>query len=254
MSVNANALNQRMITGGAGAAVGSIGGGLGVWTAAARPGNPNYEIIVVQYPVLNRGESLTYTIPNQAYSGQDSAAIMAQSNNVELAARFLDFGYTAQGHRLYNFGIEGVSYTLVNGEPRFTDFVMTGSGRDWPLAQSLSAHMRSPMAGPFIQDVGYIRQYYDLPEQYQGLLNLIVPGALALLRPAMTPTPDESREIASIMQGINTYIEERTARWILGTETLTDANWNDYLSTINRMGIDRALALEEQALQRFRNR
>ena len=246
--------NTKMVSGTAGATVASVGSGMGVWTDAARPTNPKYEIMALQYPVLNKGDKLVYSIPNQPYSGQDSPAISAKSKNVEIATRFLDYGYTAQGHNVYNFGTEGESFTMVNGKPTYTPFIMSGTDKKWPLAQAMGAWSRGPMAGPFVQDVGYIEQYYAMPEQAQALLNYILPGADSYLLPSVTPTQAESREYAGIMQDINTYIAERTTKWLLGTEAVSDATWNDYLSTIQKMGIDRAIAIQNAALDRYNKR
>ena len=254
MSIQTAQQNQKMITGAAGATVASVGSGMGTWTDTARPTTPSYLITAVQYPVLNRGDRLVYSIPNQPFSGQDSAAIAASSRNVELATRFLDYGYTAQGHNVYNFGTEGVSWSMVGGKPIYSQMVMTGGPNRWPLVQSMSAYSRGPMAGPFVQDVGYIEQYYAAPEQAQALVNYILPGAGSYILPPITPTQAESSEYATIMQDINTYIEERTTRWLIGTEQITDATWNDYLATVRRMGIDRAIEIQNGALTRYNRR
>ena len=253
ISVTAAQINQKMISGSAGSTQGAIGGGMGVWTTAGRLENPRYEIVAARNPVRNRGDELLYA-GGVAFSGQSSVAISPYSNNVELATRVMDFGYTPDGHLLYNFGVEGESWTWVDNTPTYTEFVMTGSGRNWPLAQSLAAYVRSISAGPFVQDVQYILQYYDMPEQSQALWNFYVPGASAFQRPPLTPTSAESTEMANIMQAVNTFVEERTVRWILGNEPLNDATWSEFVATINRMGIQRAIDIENAALQRYRNR
>jgi putative aldouronate transport system substrate-binding protein len=246
--------NQKMTAGTAGATVGSVGSGLQTWTNTVRSANPKYTVIAVQYPVLNKGEKLVYTIPNQPYSGQDSAAISAKSKNIEVAARLLDYGYTPEGHNFFNFGIEGESYTMVNGKAKYTDLLMSGGPNKWPLGQSMSAYVRSTAAGPFIQNEGYIEQYYALPEAGQALTNYMLPGALETMLPPITATQAESRELASIQNEINTYVEEITAKWFLGTEAINDASWNNYLNTIKRMNIDRAIAIQNAALDRFKKR
>ena len=246
--------NQKMISGGSGATYASVGSGMGVWTDAARPGNPKYEILSMPYPVLNRGERLVYTIPGRIYQGSGSSAIMKESRNYELAARFLDYGYTQPGIMLFNYGIEGESYTMVNGKPIYTPLVMSGGPNRWPLAQSLSAYIRATTSMPYVQHEGYIRQYYALPEQAQALINFVMPGAPSYLLPPTTPTQDESREYASIMQEINTYVDEKTVRWLLGTDPINDATWNDYVNNLRRMNIERAIAIQDLALDRFNKR
>ncbi|MDR3192902.1 MAG: extracellular solute-binding protein, partial [Treponema sp.] len=252
-SIQTSQQNQKMTSGASGATVASVGSGMGTWTASARPTNPKYEIIALPSPDRAKGQKRVYGIPNQPYSGQDSAAITATSKNVELVARYLDWGYTQAGHLYYNFGIEGESYSIQNGKPIYTDAVMKNS-KGWPLAQSMSAYVRSTGAGPFVQNEGYIEQYYALPEQLQALTNYNTPGALNYLLPPITASQEESRELANIMNDINTYSDEMMTKFILGTEALNDASWNNFVSTIRRMGIDRAIAIEKAALDRYKAR
>ncbi|MDR2101920.1 MAG: extracellular solute-binding protein [Treponema sp.] len=252
-SIQTSQQNQKMTAGTAGATVASVGSGMGTWTNSVRPTNPKYELMALASPDRAKGQKRVYGLPNQPYSGQDSAAITANSKNVELAARYLDWGYSQEGHLYYNFGIEGESYTMVNGKPIYTPQIMNNS-KGWPLSQSMSAYVRSTGAGPFIQNEGYIEQYYALPEQRQALINYNTPGAINYLMPPITPSQTESRELATIMNDINTYVDEMMVKFILGNEVLNDSSWNTYVSTIKRMGIDRALEIEKAALDRYRKR
>jgi putative aldouronate transport system substrate-binding protein len=253
LSVNTSIQNAKMTNGASGATVASVGSGMGTWTAAARAGTPKYEIIAVQYPAVNKGDKLLYSIPNQVYNAQNAAAITANCKNVEIAARYLDYGYSQEGHLLYNFGIEGTSYTMVNGAPVFIPQALHNA-QGWPIAQSLSAFVRSTGAGPFVQDKSYILQYYEAPEQKAALNAFVLPGAGAYWLPPLTPTPEESREYAAIINEINTYVDEQTSRWLLGTDPVNDSTWNNYISTIQRLNISRAIAIQQAALDRFNRR
>jgi len=254
MTVTAAQINTKMSTNVSGAAVGSIQSGMGLWTTTARPNNPRYMITALQYPVLNRNDKLVYSVATQPYAA-DSAAISATSKNAEIAARFLDFGYGTLGNLVYNFGTEGESYTMRNNQPFYTPFIMGGTDKKWPLAQAIGAWARGNMAGPFIQDPRYIDQYYDQPEQTAALSTFALQGAENFMLPAsVSPTQAESREYASIINEINTYTAERASRWVLGTDPINDTTWNEYVSALRRMNIDRAIAIQNAALDRFNKR
>jgi putative aldouronate transport system substrate-binding protein len=124
MSVQSSQQNQKMTAGTVGATVASVGSGMGTWTTTVRPTNPKYEIMALGPPQRVKGEKNLYSIPNLPYSGQDCAAISATSKNVEIAARMLDYGYSDAGHLFYNFGIDGESYTIVNGKPIYTSRIL----------------------------------------------------------------------------------------------------------------------------------
>jgi putative aldouronate transport system substrate-binding protein len=54
------------------------------------------------------------------------------------------------------------------------------------------------------------------------------------------------------MNEINTYQSEMEIKFILGTENLS--GWDTYVSTIKRMGIDRAIEIQNAALARYNAR
>ncbi len=55
----------------------------------------------------------------------------------------------------------------------------------------------------------------------------------------VTPSPEESTELFSIMNQIDTYREEMVIKFILGLESLD--NFDKYLAQIKKLGIDRAV-------------
>jgi len=244
-------LNQKMLTGQAGATAHQVGQGMGTWTLTARPTNPKYELVGVPYPMPNKGEKAKIIYTSFQYTGSASGAITAKCKNVELAARLLDWAYSEEGHNLFNFGIEGVTYNWVNGYPKFTDLVFHNPN-GWPVAQSLSAYALSAHSAPMVQDMRYLEQYYDLPEQVAAVKTWAFPEMLKYLVPPITPSPEESRQYAQIMQDINTYQQEMEVKFILGTESLS--SWNDYVNTIKKFGIDKAIEIRSAALTRYNNR
>ena len=85
-------------------------------------------------------------------------------------------------------------------------------------------------------------------------MNYVTPGAAKYVLPAITPTQEESREMATILNEINTFHDETISKWLLGTEALNDTSWNNYISTLKRLNIDRALAIQTSALERYNKR
>jgi putative aldouronate transport system substrate-binding protein len=54
------------------------------------------------------------------------------------------------------------------------------------------------------------------------------------------------------MNEVNTYITEMTTKFILGTEPL--GSYDSFIATVRRMGIERAVEIENAALARYNNR
>jgi putative aldouronate transport system substrate-binding protein len=240
------------ITGGiSGAVVATLGSGMGDWTHSARTTNPQFKLVGAPIPVLRKGDKATIARGAYPYSGQTSAAITAKAKNVEIAARFLDWNYSEEGEYFHNFGIEGESFNWINGYPAYTDIVMKNP-KGWSIAQGIAAYARSQDSGPFVQDPRYREQYFNMPEQQDALKLWVFPEMLNHLMPPVTPTSEESREYARIMNEINTYQTEMEIKFILGTESLS--GWDNYVNTIKRMGIDRAVEIQNAALTRYNAR
>jgi len=71
----------------------------------------------------------------------------------------------------------------------------------------------------------------------------------AWLMPPITLSPDEGNESARIMNDVNTYRDEMVAKFIMGTEPLS--NYDAFINTIKGMGLDRAIQLQQDALDRY---
>jgi putative aldouronate transport system substrate-binding protein len=75
--------------------------------------------------------------------------------------------------------------------------------------------------------------------------SFVMPSSVAM-------TAEEGAEFSQIMGDITTYVGEMTAKFIVGTEPLS--NYDAFVSTIKGMNIDRAIALEQTALDRYNAR
>lgn len=244
-------VTAKMTNGSAGASQGFAGSRMGVWTSAARTAEPNYELIAAPYPTLNKGDKPEYGFVDSQYTGRASVAITTSCKDVERAARLMDYAYGEAGHMVFNFGVEGESYIMENGEPVYTDWIMNNPD-GWPIAQAMSAYIRGNNNGPFIQDLRYLNQYYTLPEQRDTVEVWGVDKAKAHRLPPVIPTADESKEYSTIMNEINTYRDEMTLKFIFGTESLD--NFDTYVKNIENMGLARALEIQNAALERYNAR
>lgn len=106
-------VSAKITSGEAGASMGQAGSRMGTWTTAARVTNPDYELVAAPVPTLVEGETAEFGYHEVYYSGKSSVAITTSCEDVERAARLLDWAYSEEGHMYYNFGTEGESYTMV---------------------------------------------------------------------------------------------------------------------------------------------
>jgi putative aldouronate transport system substrate-binding protein len=241
----------KITNGSAGAAIGYVNSGMGIWLDAGRASNPNYSLVGAPYPVLRKGDKAVLGFSDWAYNST-STAIISSCKNIDAAAKLLDYGYGKEGTLLFNYGIEGVSYAMINNYPTYTPLV-TQNPDGWSIGHAIAAYARSVYGGCFVQEVPYMEQYMRFPQQREAVnLWMANDSVFAHKLPPVTPSQEESSEFARIVNEINTYSNEMMTKFVLGTEDLN--NFSTFVETIKRMGIDRAIEIQNAALARYNSR
>lgn len=249
-TLNGDQVTSKMTTDQAGASVGWAAGRMQVMMTTAQKDNPEYTLVPTPVPTLEKGATPEYGFMENQFPDV-GAAITTSCENVELAAKFLDYGYSEEGHNLFNFGIEGVSYNWDGDHAVYTEEI-TNNPDGWPIAQSLSKYIRANYNGPFVQDINYLEEYLQLPTVKECPTVWAVDSAKKHVLPNVTPTQEESTELSTISNEIKTYVDEMILKFIFGTESFD--NWDQYIETLNGMGLQRALEIERTALGRYNDR
>ena len=246
-------VSAKMTNGTAGAAMGQAGSRMGVWISAAVQSEPDYMLVAAPQPSTAKGTKAEFGYVEIPYSGRNSVAITTSCKDVERAARLMDWAYGEEGHIYFNFGTEGVSYTMVDGIPTYTDLILNNPN-GLPVSEAMSSYIRGNYNGPFVQDLRYLEQYYTMEAQKNTpkVWGSGSSNGKAYMLPPITPTVDESKEFATIMNEINTYRDEMTLKFIFGTESID--NFDDYVKNIENMGLSRALEIQNAALNRYNAR
>ncbi|MEH7495233.1 extracellular solute-binding protein [Neobacillus niacini] len=227
---------------------GFSGGGIGKYTGLMKDKNPDFKLSPTPNPSLKEGEKAATGHLENAYSGMHSAAISGTAKNPEEIVKWLDFAYSEEGHMLFNFGIEGVTYEMIDGYPTYTKEI-TDNPEGLPVTQALGKYIRASYGGPLIQDKRYLEQYFELPEQKEAVKIWGESAENKINMPPITLNAEESEEFNSIMSDLNTYYDETVIKFIMGEEPLS--SFDDFVATLEGMGIERAIELEQAALDRY---
>ncbi|QAY67933.1 extracellular solute-binding protein [Paenibacillus protaetiae] len=226
----------------------AVGGGIGKYTTAMTAKNPNFNLVGAPYPTLNKGDKPVLGQREPIFNGV-GAAITKDNKHVVETVKWLDFKYGEQGHMLFNFGIEGKSYEMVDGYPKYTDEVMKNP--DGLAFATAVGKYAVPFGGPFVQDKRYQEQNASLPQQKDALNTWMDVNNDDLL-PPLTLTNEESARLAAIMTDVNTYRDEMFDKFVMGAEPLD--NFDKFVKTIQGMGIQEALDIEQTAYDRYLKR
>lgn len=244
-TVDGKIRDANMTSGKSGAAYGLAGGGIGKWLTALKAQDPKADLVGAPYPVLHKGDTPKFGQKDFSAPAGGNFAISPQSKHPELAVQLLDYGYSKEGALFFNFGQEGVSYTMENGSPKYTDLIKDN------YAQNLTLYTRAT-GGPTIQDKRYYEQYAALPQQQAAVRTWMKTDVDQYQLPPISPTAEESAEFSQIINEVNTLVDETTIKIVLGTEPIEA--YDEFIQKLKVLNIDRAIEIQQAALDRYNQR
>lgn len=246
---NGKLFDNKMTTNQLGATATYNGGGIGKFTGLMKEQYPNFNLVAAPYPVLKAGDKAIWGQKDFAFTGLGAAITTANKNPIE-TVKWLDYAYGEKGELLFNYGIEGESYTMENGKAVLKPELLNPPDGVSPQ-QALAKYIRATWGAPFVLSDNFQLQYLALPQQKEALTIWAKPTGERKM-PLVTPTQDESSEFASIMADINTYKDEMLIKFIMGVEPID--HFDQYVKKIQGMGIDNAIQIQQSALERYNKR
>ncbi|MFQ9697724.1 MAG: hypothetical protein ACLRY5_12915, partial [Zhenhengia sp.] len=63
-------------------------------------------------------------------------------------------------------------------------------------------------------------------------------------------TPEESKELSALQTDLQDYVNQNKAKWTTGQQNV-DTDWDNYVATLNKMGLERYMEIYNQAYDRF---
>lgn len=225
----------------------------------AKASNPNFELTGVPYPRKNKGDKLTLSRQMESVAPLSYFVSKSCENPVE-AVRFLDYLYTDEAITFAQWGLgpddvddpetEASYYIDEKGAKQWSKLIT-----DNPDSDFLSMKLRYTVQAFTVMydDEAQKAAYLPYPEKMQAWEAWALNNSGKNLLPQMmTLSLEESKELSSYMTTIDTYSDEMICKFITGEEPLD--NFDAYVKQINTLGIDKAVAIEQAALERYEAR
>jgi len=225
------------------------GSGIGTWLPAMQQTDSSVELVSARPISPDSSRYSRYAKMSTIYSNSGtSAAISSSCKNVEQVAKLLDYNFSEEGKLLANFGIEGVTFNMVDGYPTYSDVIMNNPDK-LPISQALALYTRASVSGPFIQDPRYLEQYYSIPELKEAINLWAQTDYGKYVLPPVSATSEEASELAKIINNIKTYSEEMESKFITGAISINE--FDSYVKQLKAFGIERAIEIKQACYDRY---
>lgn len=173
--------------------------------------------------------------------------ITDQNPNPAATMRWVDYFYSDEGSKLIYMGVEGESYVEKDGKLQYVDDIENANNRDQAMAEYVPWLGIGP-PGIVTEDV------FDGSETTNESLEAaekIEPFVPEDIWSDFTYTKDENKFMNSTGSDIDKYVKEMRDKFISGDETLDDDAWDKYISTIQSMGLEEYMDVQEDAFERY---
>ena len=176
----------------------------------------------------------------------DGYSITTCCENVEVAARYLDYLYTEEGSVLAGYGVEGEGLTYDgNGDPQLSDMIL--NNETYPCTPAMVLY--ATYGAPGIYDGSRYMAAYD--ERIRSAVELWGEDEQDWLYPYNAGlTIEESDTYSTIQSDIYTYVKEMTLKFITGASD-PETEWDEYVAAIEGMGVDTIIQMKQDALDRY---
>ena len=235
---------QKLVGESAGATFGSWAGVLSPYNRLleAEGKNPGFRgIIPLAGPTGERNSHGNHNELDLDFGG----AISSTTSKIDTVARIFDYLYSTEGSVVMSFGIEGDTFILMNGEPRWTSKVLDSS-------LSFQNYRRA-----FISDVGTIPHQFNVMGYMENLTpfgieaNRINAESSALNKkpPSLRFSEAELRELQTLEQQLNAFVDDNLDGFISGRQPLSQ--WNVFQQGLQQLGVIRLVELYNTSFRRF---
>lgn len=219
---------------------------MGVWVTSGE-GIDNYDVPVTCVPMLVKNEGdMDHIFTNSLTAdSQNDTYITTTCENLELAMNFLDYWYSQDGILFYNYGVEGLSYTINDaGEPEFTDAIINN---EYDLSAS---NMMRLYCGYGIWSAPMLRMRTaefnsDLANEAWEVWSSKLDGTMTMPDYISLDT-DQAETEGYHSSDITTYALQMVPQFIIGAADI-DTQWDSYCAQLEEMGLSECVEVWQEA-------
>lgn len=192
--------------------------------------------------------TITNTFADLSHSDQQNISIGANCANPELACQWADFWFSDYGMQIWNWGVEGGCYEIVDGKVQFLDSLYDN---EWGISASaaVQAYSLASYSLPSMQYADRFSSFYsELQAATYDTWNTNSNDSNAMIYTDIAAAYSE--EYSAIINDICTYAETMILSFITGTADI-DKEWDNYVASLKSMNLDRAVELMQLSYDEY---
>ncbi len=174
-----------------------------------------------------------------------------KAENPEAMVRWMDYFYGEEGSKMFFMGFEGVTYE----EDEDGNFEYLEEITDNPDGLNMDQAISEYLTWPGGYYPGIVREAYFQGAEAKENSRINAEKAKPYriddddILPGLNYTVEENDQISAITTDLQTYIDEMKAEFITGKRSFDQ--WDEYINTLDKMGVDQYLELSQKAYERM---
>ena len=192
------------------------------------------------YPVLAHGDAAFSGHIAPVFVPYASCYVSKDNKDIEASAKLLDYAYSKDGRLLFNFGIEGESYTLIDGEACYTQDIL---GNEDGFTTAIKRYLAS---GAYVRDPRQFEQMLVLDAQTEAVELWSKTEAEQHLMPCVVLSAEQAETVADFYSGYTDVLIKWLKDYCLSTAGTTSVP--ALRDTLNDMGAQHVIAIYQEVL------
>lgn len=217
------------------------------WIADAEAEGTGADWIGMASPRTAEGEPTCKIDTRRCVSFTGSGGLMVSTSTTEEelidALKWMNYGFTEEGLMYWNYGEEGVSYTLdENGEVQWTELVAEDPDG---LNEALKKYAGRYGGGPSVQlaRMVYLKNAPSSADAvYAWTENT---NASQYCIPSLSYSTEDQQRFVDLYVPMDSYVYEMSQKFVIGEESMD--NFDDFVDTLYEMGLEELLEIQQAA-------
>ena len=170
------------------------------------------------------------------------------NENPEATLRWIDYFWSDEGAKMFFMGLEGETYEETDDGPELME-VITDNPDELTIQEALAKYIINPGGGhPVIDNPKYSTAPEFQPEDIENA-EQNEPYLVEDPWPLFFYTDEEQTKLESLSADLSKYVSEMEAQFVTGEIAFSE--WDTYVETIEKMGLDEYMEIQQAALKRL---